>query len=371
MAHLPGSRTKKKVALMTSPIRKARIRAGIRVALMKAGEDASVRATEPEKPHVFVCLAADYGNLGDLAITRAQCELLRCTFPDSVVEELPISRTLAAIKRLRRVIGPDDVITLIGGGNTGDMYDDIQYLRELVIQSFPGNRIISFPQTIDFSKSLYGRWARSRAGRVYSAHPDLTVLARDSNSLAEASSLFDHCRVGMAPDVVLTLDESAPAVRREGVLVALRSDLEQALHARDKTAVLAAAGSIGTVRRADTHVGDVRMNRPQANQLLDEFWGDFRAAELVITDRLHGMIFSVITGTPCLALDSGTGKVSRFYRDWLEDFPSIQLVTDAHDITARAHELVPSTAAVRATLRERVTTALLETMTPTGPSRRV
>lgn len=30
----------------------------------------------------------------------------------------------------------------------------------------------------------------------------------------------------------------------------------------------------------------------------------FRECELVITDRIHGMIFAAITGTPCIALSN-------------------------------------------------------------------
>ena len=39
-------------------------------------------------------------------------------------------------------------------------------------------------------------------------------------------------------------------------------------------------------------------------QLLKQKIEEFQSAELVITDRLHGMIFSVITGTPCIAFDN-------------------------------------------------------------------
>lgn len=360
MAHLLVPRAEEKATLVTSPMRKTRTRASLRLALVKATEDESVRSVEPEKPHVFVCLAADYGNLGDLAITRAQIEFLKSATPDSVVEVLPISRSLGAIKRLRRVIRPSDVVTLIGGGNTGDMYDDIQYLRELAIRSFPNNRIISFPQTIDFSASLYGRWARRNARRVYNTHPDLTVLARDSKSRQEGAQLFDDCRVLLAPDVVLTLDESAPALPREGVLLALRSDLEQGLDEKGKAAVFEAASSLGSVRRADTHVGDVRVDAAQAERLLDEFWSQCRSSELMVTDRLHGMIFSVITGTPCLALDSGTGKVSQFYRDWLQNFPGVELITEPQEVSRRALRLVPSHTLDRAALRERVRESLGE-----------
>ena len=45
----------------------------------------------------------------------------------------------------------------------------------------------------------------------------------------------------------------------------------------------------------------------------------FSKAELVITDRLHGMIFSVITKTPCLVFDNKNHKISETYTAWLKD----------------------------------------------------
>lgn len=312
---------------MPSPIRKLLIRARLRAALhgqptrqQNPGSDRS------GPPRVFVALAADYGNLGDLAIAYAQKCFLLQRFPDTIIELLPISRTLPAIVELSQTIRPQDVITLVGGGNTGDMYDDIQYLRELVIRNFPRNQIVSFPQTVDFSETPYGRWARRRARIVYNGHSDLTIFARDTRSQRQANELFPGCTVRLAPDVVLTLDRSLPSADRHGVVVALRSDLERGLDDATHATIEAVARRIGEVRVRDTHLGHVRVTERQAEAVLDDFWADLRSARLVITDRLHAMIFSVVTATPCVVFDSGTGKVGQFYDDWLKDQPQVTLL---------------------------------------------
>jgi pyruvyl transferase EpsI len=310
-----------------SAIRKAYVRARIRLALARAKPDKTVRSTEPDRPHVFVALAADYGNVGDLAITHAQVHFLSKAFPEAVVEPLPISRTLPAIKQLKRTIGEHDVVTLIGGGNTGDLYDDIQYLRELFVRTFRHTPVISFPQTIEFSDTVYGRWAKWRARRAYNRHRRLSIMARDSRSYELAASMFADCEVVLAPDVVLTLDRSSEPSGRSGVLVALRADLERAIDDDAREAVVSAAADLGTVRSRDTHVGDVRLSLSEADAVLVDYWHDWRSASVVLTDRLHGVIFSVITGTPCVALDSGTGKVGQFYSDWLRDMPGVHLLS--------------------------------------------
>ncbi len=281
--------------------------------------------SDSSRRHVFVALAADYGNLGDLAITSAQVKFLAQTYSDAIIECIPISSSFSAIKVLRRRIRPEDVITLVGGGNTGDMYDDIQYLRELFIRNFHGNQIISFPQTIEFSRSLYGRWARRRARRVYGQHPNLSVMARDTKSFECAKALFGGNRVVLAPDVVLSLDETEPVHERQGVLMVLRTDREQNLGSEDLVRLRTHFGKSGQVSERDTHVGDVRLDARGAALELEAFWAACRESELIVTDRLHGMIFSVITGTPCIAFDSRTGKVGNFYRDWLINHPGVTL----------------------------------------------
>lgn len=336
---VPGSRTatieqgRRRVPAVGVPRSRWLLRARLRTALWFSPEDANVRASDVDRQHIFVGLAADYGNLGDLAITNAQVSFLQEAFPDATVEPIPISRSLSAIKRLRHAMAADDVITLLGGGNTGDMYDDIQYLRELFVANFRQHQVLSFPQTIEFSATHYGQWAARRAARIYNSHPALTVMARDSASLDSAKALFPKCVVTLAPDVVLTLDRSAPPKPRQGIIVALRDDLERTLSQHEQKMLIDAASAFGDVRRRDTHVGSGRFNEHEALAHLESAWGDWQSSRLVVTDRLHGMIFAVITGTPCLAVDSATGKVSRFYEDWLTDIPSVKLLAELDPTT--------------------------------------
>lgn len=105
-------------------------------------------------------LAADYGNLGDVAITYAQEKYLSETFPGYKIVDVPISKTLNSIKAIQSIISKDDIITTVGGGNMCDLYFDIELLRQLVVKAFPNNKVISFPQTI-FSRTLYQEYISS------------------------------------------------------------------------------------------------------------------------------------------------------------------------------------------------------------------
>ena len=57
----------------------------------------------------------------------------------------------------------------------------------------------------------------------------------------------------------------------------------------------------------------------------------FAHAELVITDRLHGMIFCAITGTPCIVINSKSPKVAGCY-EWIKNLDYIRFAENAASI---------------------------------------
>ena len=57
------------------------------------------------------------------------------------------------------------------------------------------------------------------------------------------------------------------------------------------------------IQYTDTAVG-YNVDRWKREGLLKTKLEEFASCELVITDRLHGIIFAFITNTPCIALDS-------------------------------------------------------------------
>ena len=67
------------------------------------------------------------------------------------------------------------------------------------------------------------------------------------------------------------------------------------------------------------------ISKQEREQSVREKLEEFSQAELVITDRLHGMIFSAITSTPCIAMDNLSRKVSGGY-EWLKYLEYIQMV---------------------------------------------
>lgn len=281
--------------------------------------------SQTHKKRVFVFLAADYGNLGDVAITYAQEKMLMEKYPDYEIIDVPISKTLSLLRPIKRIATPDDIITITGGGNMGDMYGDIELLRLMVIRMFPKNKIVVFPQTIDYSGE--NTYLLRFAKRTYCSHLNLMILAREEVSYNRMRELFPKANVKLTPDVVMTLDERCDA-KRKGVVFCLRNDKEKSAQSQKADELRKEAQGIALpIIDYDTHIDKEHMPLDVRKQELDMIWSIFSSAQLVVTDRLHGMIFAYITGTPAIVFPNSNFKVEKCY-EWIKNCGYIHFCKD-------------------------------------------
>lgn len=291
----------------------------------------------PPSKRAFIFLAADYGNIGDLAITSAQVAYLATQLNSYTVVRVPISRTRTQLRSIKRQISPSDLVTIIGGGNMGSLYPDIEELRQLVIRSFPSNRIICFPQTLDWDDSTISSRTLKDIVSTYSAHRDIHVFARETITRNKLALIFQDCptvSIGFTPDIVLSATASilgaTPGRTPSGILRCLRDDRERALDPECYALLDEALASVGElVEITDTHVCGSRLTEGQCEKLLSDKVNQFSAARLIVTDRLHGMILSVLAGTPCLVLPNSNHKIRQTWRDWLSDQPLVAFMEAA------------------------------------------
>ena len=277
---------------------------------------------------IFMFLTADYGNLGDVAISYAQADFVKKNFPELEIVDVPISKTVEGMFFARQNIKKGDLVATNGGGNLGDLYPDIESLRQLVIETLPNNRVISFPQTIDFGTDELGKEALNKAQQRYGNHKSLVFMAREKRSYEKMKREFRLNTVLLSPDIVMSLDKSTPVLDRKGVVICLRNDLEKRLTSEEDAALLSLIERKFDRQSAyDTHIGRGNLSASERNMELDKIWTVVRGADLVITDRLHGMIFSFITGTPCLVFLNSNNKILDSY-EWIKAASYISLVSE-------------------------------------------
>lgn len=224
----------------------------------------------------------------------------------------------------------DGVILLHGGGNLGDLWEIPQRFRERVVRDFPDRPIIQLPQTMHFRDPA----ALARARAVFDAHPRLTLVLRDRRSVALARESF-RAPTALAPDMAFALGPlSVPAPASRPVLWLARTDHERAGDAgpplADTVDWLAEppTPAIRLERWLRTRVAErprsERVLRSPLSRLADRVARQrlrrgctlLRTGRVVITDRLHAHILSLLLGIPSVVLDNNYGKVRQFYETW-------------------------------------------------------
>jgi exopolysaccharide biosynthesis predicted pyruvyltransferase EpsI len=259
-----------------------------------------------------------FDNLGDHAIAYAGKQFLEDYTKKNPEMQLFIIDgwdTVDAINQLKKEIAPEDIIFCQGGGNIGNLYSFAEVFRNKVLMAFPRHRIIIFPQTIYFTQDEEGEKARIKSIGIYSKCQRLTICARDNSSYNMMKEYYgDKVEVIEMNDIVSYLDESQyGSTHRDKILLCLRSDKESALTKEDKKLLQSyCEGLTDKLLVTDTVMG-ADISKDEREKVLDEKWKIFGGSRLVVTDRLHGMIFSLITKTPCVVLGNNHHKVKSTY----------------------------------------------------------
>ena len=269
-----------------------------------------------------------HNNLGDSAIALAERQFIKANFPMEQYYEISEETLEKCIDKVREYVKEGDIIFLHGGGNLGDEYLYIEEARRKVIEIFPNNEIIIFPQTMHFSETDKGREELEKSKKIYGKHKKLTVVAREKVSYEEMKKQFKYNRVIQTTDMVTYLNETREEKKREGILLILRNDIERNLNPEQMSRLEQIIKKyFKKIEYNDTAKGEP-IKENERKQKLEEMFAKYRQAQLVITDRLHGMIFAAITSTPCIAFKNYNHKIEATY----ETLKHLGYIKYAHNV---------------------------------------
>lgn len=277
----------------------------------------------------FVFMVPDLGNLGDLAIGIAQRAFLERQLPEYAIVEIPHGLTYEAAREVAKCMTEDDVVFLTGGGNLGTIYPEAELQRRFLIRKFTRARIIIFPQSVFFEPTHSGSRCLEQSMRIYNQHPRLTLIARDKPSFDLMNASFPASRILLWPDIVLLLPPMQASLGRKArITLSIRRDSESGLDTGQTAAIerLAATKGMELIFR-DTNIDNLHHTLADRHLPVRDIWNTYGESRLVITDRLHGVIFCAITGTPCIALNNNNSKVKNLIETWLGDASFIALLT--------------------------------------------
>lgn len=277
-------------------------------------------------------------NLGDHLITLGEYEYVNSINPSYKIEEVPTEMFQIYKTRLKNAIPVDIPIFINGGGWMGNIWPVEELLLQEIVDTFSDHKIIIFPQTIYFDKEVkpYDAFIKS-ANNIFSRCNNITLFVRDRKSYEFAVENYKDIDVLLVPDIALAYYEKAPKNNMKGtnkiVGFCLRDDRELFRDSNQEKMIRGIFKKLGYEERIVTTMYRKRVATTNRISVVRSTLNDFANCSVIVTDRLHGMIFSFITGTPCIILDNKTKKVSGVYNEWLRDCSYIFALFNQSDCT--------------------------------------
>lgn len=273
-------------------------------------------------PIIYLFYVACGTNMGDHAIVRAETEFIhRCLGDEVTIVEIQTGQTESAIDYLRKNIRKQDLIVLSGGGYIGDEYIEVYTPLKRILKEFRKNKTIVFPQTIYFSEVH----REKQFSQLCKNHENLTIFVREKKS----HEIFRNIGITtyLVPDIVLSQTPKEHNAN-EDILLCMRNDVEKNMSDSEVQKLFKILQNFGSVIVTDT-VESTIFPFDQRFAYLDKMLNSFSNSRLVVTDRIHGMIFSYITNTPCLVFGNYNHKVESEY-EWIKDCSNIRFVNSFH-----------------------------------------
>lgn len=288
---------------------------------------------------VFYIGIPAYNNLGDLAQGMCIRMWLKKHYPKKNVIEIQtdalVNTHFSLLGKLKKVYRPDDVIIFQSGYTTTDLGGYADEMHRAVMGILPEAKILMMPQTI-FFRNMDNK---KQTSIIYNSMRKMLFLARDKVSYDMALTMFPDIQVRIFPDIVTTLiGNRTYEYIRDGILFCCRNDGEKYYSDDEMTDLMRRCSLIENVAKTDT-TKDGKLDDivNKAEYLVEKEIDRYAHYKLVITDRYHGTIFSLVAGTPVIILKTTDHKVitgSNWFKGVYDDYVHVAIdIDDAFRLT--------------------------------------
>ena len=269
------------------------------------------------KKKAFLIGTPEHSNIGDAAITIGESAFINKYYPEHMVVQLSTYDFEDWYPVISNFIGVNDIIFLQGGGNLGNHFINEENVRRKVIEDFPNNHIVIMPQTIYFDDTDEGREQLNITKQIYNTHKNLTVLLRGKESLTMAQKYFSNAKCYESLDMALCVKTNYN-LERCGILLCIRdlndeSGLKEDEYKRVVNTVFSIDPNAMKTKNINQDDVDANIYFLMRHEVVNNELKKFASHKVVVTDRLHGLIFSIITKTPCVLISAYNQKIREFY----------------------------------------------------------
>lgn len=287
----------------------------------------------PNQKRIYYFGVPEHSNLGDLAQCYCIRRYLEEKFSDYAVVEVTSRRYLdneySCRIYLKNTISAQDLIVFQSGYTTQDIGGREDLMHQAVMTDFPDNKLLLFPQTVYFKSEA----RKEQCSKIYNAHKYLTFLARDQISYEMAKEMFPDIPVYAYPDIVTTLiGRYSFEYERKGILFCIRNDSEKYYSDEEIEKLKQELNSCGEpIDQVDTTIHmeyyDILAD---LQTYIEDYFDKFAHYKVIITDRYHGTIFSLVANTPVIVIQTKDHKVTTGV-DWFKGIYDDQVML-AHSL---------------------------------------
>ncbi len=282
-------------------------------------------AREEKGKCIFIFNSPTHGNLGDHAIAVAQRQILEKYVDKYHIVEITTELCFEISDVVKRNIQNDDVLIISGGGFIGTLWWLEQMSVLNALEFGKNNPLIILPQTVFFSKDDYGAKALAKFKTRINQCNNIQIFLRDEKSykfmIEQVVENKEICHLNC--DLVTFIQADVIKQDKKNVLFCFRTDKEKLEHkAIDE--IKNRLIELGyEINYTDTVLDRKIYTVEERNELVKEKFAQFSKYNLVVTDRLHGMLFAVVSNSPCLAFDNVSRKISGVYDATLNAVPYV------------------------------------------------
>lgn len=291
-----------------------------------------------DKPAIIVLGTEEFGNIGDHQINESMIDFLHNCCPHNHIIEITAKEYYSLKESLKRFVCDNDLIVFAGGGNIGDVYPVAHNIKIDAIETWKNNWKIIFPQTLYFTKTDGGKNCLAKTITAFSKEKKVILFTREGVSFEKGKDAFD-CEQYLCPDIVLSSPFAEEKEGQGNVLLCFRRDLEKNIpDSVQKEIEEYLLVYNAPIKKTDLQL-EGHVSREDRAWVTKEALRKWNNAQLVITDRLHGMVFAAITGTPCVVFSNYNHKVKGTY-EWIKYLPYIRYVETVDEAKACIPELL-------------------------------
>lgn len=307
-----------------------------------------LKLSKDKKKHIYYFGVPMHPNMGDLAQCVCIREFLHSNYPNHEVIEIDTKVFMHSCfplrKFLKKWVREDELIFFQSGYCTQDIGGIEDLMHQAVMIDYPENKLIILPQTVFFQSKT----RENQSSLIYNQHNHLLFLARDQISYDLACRMFPDRPVFAYPDIVTTLIgketycDSVSFNERKGILMCMRNDVEKFYSIEEIDCLKKHLEKFESVSMLDTTVGDdINSTTEGVKSFVQNYIQQFSKYKVIITDRYHGTIFSLIANTLVIVIKTKDHKVSTGV-DWFKGIydGSVYYVEDINKIPEFVKELL-------------------------------